>query len=229
MNYIWDIIIKGEAVGVPKKSIHFSPAKVYSPYMELCNENLNFDTVQKEIEINPHYRFYEIFKDLFNINDSEDMEFKNTLFDILIHYLTELDLVEGMNKKEYYIKFILRDIKENLFGNLTNENMELFNDKEKDILAHNILKLYITGDMMNLLKSTTKKIFKNSMIYANCGEKKELLFYMGVENNERNVKKLELIKELFLPIKVQSEIYWKTHFGVIGVEETMKIDEIALY
>jgi hypothetical protein len=74
-----------------------------------------------------------------------------------------------------------------------------------------------------------RNIFKNSIVYTNFKEKDELLFFIGEEKTKVKEEKLELIKEVFLPIKFQTEVYWEYHFGVIDVEEIMKIDEIALY
>ncbi len=229
MNYMWDLLIKTKELGISKESIKFSPAKVYSPYMELSNENINFNTIEQNIEVNPNYRFYEIFKDMFNINNEEDVELRNTLFDILMHFLADIDIKQGMNKKEYYVKFLLKDIENNMLGSAVKEKIKLFNNKEKIMLVHNILKLYKTGEALYLLKDMMRKIFKKSMVYANCEEKDELLFFIGEEKTEEKQGKLELIKEIFLPIKFHTEVYWKIHFGVIGVEETMKIDNIMLY
>lgn len=228
MNYIWDLIIKAKNLKIPKGNIKFSPASKYSPYMELSNENLNFSEIDKNVEINPYYRFYEIFKDMFNINNHEDVELRNTLFDILIHFLTDIDINQGMNKKEYYSKFILKDIYNNLFGTSIKEKINLLEHEEKIMLIDNILKLYSTGQALYLLKDTLRKLFKNSILYTS-EEKDELIFYMGEEKTEINEEKLKLIKEIFMPIKFNTEIYWGNHFGIIGIDESMRIDEIALY
>lgn len=229
MNYVWDLVIKAKAVGIPKENIKFSAADTYSPYMELSNEYINSNLIEEKVELNPYYRFYEIFKDMFNIDDKENLEIRNTLFDILIHFLTDMDLKQGMNKKEYYIKFILKDIKNDVFGKILGKSLKLFNDTEKDMLSRNILRLYITGQSLYLLKDSIKKLFKHSMIYTNCEEKDELLFYIGEEKNDEKIAKLEFVKEIFLPIKFNTKTYWKNHFGVIEVKETMTIGDIVIY
>ena len=65
MNYIWDIIIKARQLGIDETKIKFIAAKSYSPYMELSNENINFKDIEQEVELNPYYRFFEIFKYFF--------------------------------------------------------------------------------------------------------------------------------------------------------------------
>ncbi|WP_411680955.1 hypothetical protein [Clostridium thailandense] len=229
MNYVWDLVIKAKALGIPKEKLKFSAAETYSPYMELSNAYINSKLIEEEVELNPYYRFYEIFKDMFSLDNEENLEVRNTLFDILIHFLTDMDLKQGMNKKEYYIKFILQDIKKDVFGKIPKEDLEFFNEAEQDMLAGNILRLYITGQSLYLLKDSIRKLFKHSMIYVNCEEKDELLFYIGEEKKDEKLAKLEFVKEIFLPIKFNTKTYWKNHFGVIDVNETMTIGSIVIY
>ncbi|MBE1555947.1 iron-dependent peroxidase [Sporosarcina limicola] len=229
MNYIWDLLIKAENVGLYKKDIQFILATSYSPYMELSNEVINVKSVEKKVEVNPYYRYYEIFKDLFPPEDEGEVEFKNIFFDLVLHFLADIDLVQGMNKREYYLKFILKDIEAETFGYSVKDKMKWFTKEEKERIATNILRLYQTGEEIYLLKDTMRKLFKDCIIYLKCDVKDELLIYIGQEESEITQSKVDLILEIFLPIRFQTEIYWKQHFGIIDVEETMKLDRIALY
>ncbi|QDX92967.1 iron-dependent peroxidase [Brevibacillus laterosporus] len=229
LNYIWDLLIKAERSGMEKKDVQFAPAKVSSPYMELSLVNLNAIEIDQTIEINPYYRFYEIFRDLFDPNIETDVELRNSLFDILIHFLAEIDLMQGMNKREYYIRFLQKDLEAGVFGVSVKDNIHLFNKEEREMIASNLLRLYETGEAVYLLKDTTKKVFTRSTIYANCEEKDELLFYIGQPETPIARAKIELIKDLFLPVRFSTELYWSYHFGIMEVEETMQVDYIALY
>ncbi|AJS61106.1 hypothetical protein [Paenibacillus sp. IHBB 10380] len=229
LNYIWDLMIRGQELGMAKKDIYFMPAKVYSPYMELSQEDLNAMTVGRDVEVNPYYRFHDIFNGMFDINNSEDIELRGALFDILIHFLADIDLMQGMNKREYHIRFILRDIQEGLLGEPVKENISLFDREEQETIAANVLRLYDTGEALHLLRYTVSQIFQHSTIYANCEEKDELLFYIGQKENETARNKLQLIMDLFLPIRYRAEVYWNDHFGIIDEDYTMIQDRIALY
>lgn len=229
MNYSWDLSIKAKKSGISTNDITFLPAKIFSPYMELCSENINESSIEKKVEVNPYYRFYEIFKELFNIDNNKNEEFRNVLFDILMHFLTDIDVNEGMNKKEYYEAFILQDIENSIFGEKVKENLKVFNFEERVFILQNILKLYTTGETLYILKAVMKTIFKKSIIYSNKDGNDELIFYIGEEKNKVNETKLELITELFLPIKFKMEVYFEKHFGIIGVDATMKIENTALY
>ncbi|AKF92349.1 iron-dependent peroxidase [Brevibacillus laterosporus] len=229
LNYIWDLLIKAERSGIEKKRVQFALAKVFSPYMELSLENLNAKEVDQIVEINPYYRFYEIFRDLFDPNIETDVELRNSLFDVLIHFLAEIDLMQGMNKREYYIRFLQQDLETGVFGRSVEDNIHLFTKEEREMIASNLLRLYETGEAVYLLKDTTKKVFTRSTIYANCEEKDELLFYIGQPETPIARAKIELIKDLFLPVRFSTELYWSYHFGIMEVEETMQVDYIALY
>lgn len=231
VNYIWDLIIKAEQSGVNALDIRFAPAKVYSPYMELSLEDLNAQAIGQlgMVEVNPYYRFYDLFKDMFDINNEEDVELRSTLFDIVLHFLTGIDRVQGMNRREYYIRFALRDMEEGRFGARVSEGIKLFDREEREAIAGNVLRLYETGEAVYLLKDTMRDIFPRSTIYANCEDKDELLFYVGQEDTDTARAKLELIKELFLPARFHIEVYWRDHFGIIDVDDTMRLGGISLY
>lgn len=229
MNYIWDYVIAAKQQGIEKEEITFLPAEDYSPYMELSPELLNSSHVSKEVEVNPYYRFYDMFKDLFHPDAVVDEEFRNVLFDIVIHLLAEIDLMQGMNKREYYTRFVLKDLERGVLGKNIQQSLSLFTEEEKEIIALNILRLYETNKELYLFIDTIKKIFKNSIIYVKSEEKEELLLYVGVKKTQISQQKLQLIQEIFLPIHFHVKLFWNYHFGMIDVDETMKINKIALY
>ncbi|MNP69151.1 hypothetical protein D3C76_1652090 [compost metagenome] len=91
------------------------------------------------------------------------------------------------------------------------------------------MRLYDTGEALHLLRDTVSRLFRHSTIYANSEEKDELLFYIGQQENEEARNKLQLIMEIFLPIRYRAEVYWNDHFGIIDADYTMIQDRIALY
>lgn len=231
LNYIWDLLVRASQAGLDKRQIKFVPAKVYSPYMELSLQEMNAGAGQYEleVEVNPYYRFYEIFGEMLDINLSEAAEFRYVLFDIIVHFLAELDLMQGMSKREYYIRFVLCDLESGTFGERVKERMSLFNREEQEWIAGAILRMYDTGEPLHLLKSMVGQVFRHSTIYVNSEEKDEMLFYIGQKRTETGRMKLETLMELFLPVRYRTEVYWDCHVGIIDAEETMIVDRIALY
>ena len=49
------------------------------------------------------------------------------------------------------------------------------------------------------------------------------------EKNKENIAKIKTLELLFLEFGLELKIFWKNHFGVVSVEETVKIDEIAVF
>ncbi|WP_310603875.1 hypothetical protein [Anaerosporobacter sp.] len=247
MNYIWDLIIEVERRGILKKQLKFVKAKRYSPYMELSFEDLNKTVLDEneshavkgkkkrnskaiyEIEVNPYYRFYEIFRDMYSLDDSEHEELKEVLFDLLIHHLSDTDAYMGMNKWEFYKGLLLDDIKNNFFGKNAYQQFLIFTEVERQYLLTRILMLYEVGESLLLFKETIHTIFNNSAIYINRREKDEILIYLGVSKSKRYEEKLTFILDFFLPVKYEIRLYWDKHFGVIGEDKTMHVNQIVLY
>lgn len=157
------------------------------------------------------------------------MELREALFDLVIHFLADMDLMQGMNKREYYIRFILKDMHSGVYGDRVRRRLELFGQEKQEVIACNMLRLYDTGEAVHLLRDTLVRMFPRSTLYANCEEKDELLLYIGQVERTEAKEKLELILELFLPVRFDTEIYWGHHFGILDVDYTMIQDGIALY
>lgn len=229
MNYIWDLLIRAEEQGLSKEDIYFNFAKTYSPYMELSPQLLNAQHIEEYVEVNPYYRYFEIFKGLFHPDHEADLEIREYLLDVVLHFLAEIDRMQGMNKREFYIRFMLKEIEEDVFGKQVKENISVFTKKEQEMIALQILRLYQTGDALYLLKDTMKRLFNNCFIYVKSEEQPELLIYIGQKKTEMNERKIQLVQDILLPVNFHMEVYWQIHFGIMDVEETMKLDQIALY
>ncbi|MBE0337705.1 MAG: iron-dependent peroxidase [Bacillota bacterium] len=229
MNYVWDLLMRAKEQELDVNSFRFVPAVSYSPYMELSLTELNTSELEQVVEINPYYRFYSIFRDLFPPDAEEYLELRESLFDIMIHFLAETDLYQGMNRREYHIRFVQRDIGNGIFGPKVSESFAQLNREEQDAIAEGLLRLYETGEAVHLLKETMRRVFHRSIIYTNCEEKDELLIYIGQEETQLSRIKADLILDLFLPARFTIELYWTRHFGILEADPTMKIDAIALY
>ncbi|SNS15242.1 hypothetical protein SAMN05446037_100511 [Anaerovirgula multivorans] len=231
MNYIWDILLRADKQNIDRESIRFKCAKSYSPYMEVSFEDINAAEIDETliVEINPYYRFFSIFKNIFDINLKENLQFREVLFDIILHHLGELDLKQGLTRKEYYKKFILRDILDNIFAEKIKNNILIFNKDELDIVLNSLISLYETGTSIELFKSVVKKIFPKSVVYSNQDDKKEILIYIDQPESPQLNCKIDALVELFLHIEYEVNIYWQYHFGILDIDETMKIEKMVLY
>jgi hypothetical protein len=230
MNYIWDILLKADGQNIPRKNLKFVQAQIRSPYMELAFDELNAVSLPEDniIEVNECYRFYEVFKDLFNINVNESRELREVLLDILLHYLGELDFKKGLCKTEFYKKFLMRDMLNGVFGEKIAESINCLEKDERDTFFYGIITLYKTGFSIELFKNIIRKIYKNSIVYSNNEQPKHMFIYLDEVKTEKNEKKIELIIDTFLSIEMKPYVFWDKHFGILGLDYTMKINETVM-
>lgn len=226
MNYIWEMLLKADKKNIPRGKIKFVQAEICSPYMEIAFNELNNTSLPENniIEVNQCYRFYEIFKDLFNINLEESQELREVLLDILLHYLAELDLRRGLSKIEFYKKFLLNDILNQVFGEELAKNINYFEKEELDVFLNGLITLYKTGVSLQLFNRVLRNIFKNSIVYASKEKIKNIYIYLDEEKTIELQIKINVILETFLPINMKPLIFWNQHFGIIGLDNTMKIN-----
>ncbi|VBB09025.1 Hypothetical protein LUCI_4311 [Lucifera butyrica] len=231
MNYIWDTAIKAARQGIAGESITFASGKSYSPYMEMAFDDINTVTLDPRptVEINPYYRFGDIFHPLLDINFTGHDELKSICFDIIVHFLLFLDCKQGLNKHEYYVQFIRWDIENGVFGPELKENSSAFTGDELTAVLSSLITLYRTQASLYLFKQVVRRVFHNSIIYYRSEDAPEVLIYLGAYATEINRRKINTLLALFLPLDFAFRLYWEKHFGIIGQEPTMGIDNIILY
>jgi len=230
MNYIWETLLKADKQKIHRKKIKFMKATICSPYMEIACEDINAVLLPENnmVEVNEYYRFYEVFKDLFNINIEESRELREVLLDILLHYLGELDLQKGLCKTEFYKDFLMKDILNKTFGEKLANNINYFEKEECDALLNGLITLYKTGVSLQLFNKIVRNVFKKSIVYSNKEKPKNMYIYLGEVKTEEFEKKIDFILDTFLSIDMKPLIFWDQHFGILGLNNTMKNDEIVM-
>lgn len=230
MNYLWEAFLKAEEQGIEKDKIRFLIAESYSGYMEIADRFLNQKELQEQLEteVNPYYRFYDIFKDLFHPEMWEFPDLRKSLANLIFHLLAENDSMSGMTKEEYYKHFLYQNIRDGFFGWDAAETIELFKREERELILSGILRQYQTGSSLDIFKDMAEELIPESIIYHSNENYYEILVYVGVKKEEKIVAKVEFLVKLFVDLPYHVDVYYEHHFGIIGVEETMRIDEIAL-
>ncbi|MGM0509120.1 MAG: iron-dependent peroxidase [Fusobacteriota bacterium] len=229
MNYTWEALIKNENIGRDSKDISFIFSDSFSPYIEVNLEEINNKDLPSEIEVNPYVRYYSIFKNLFNPNNIKNKEARGALFDLGIHVLSRLDRYQGMSKKEFFRKKIIFELENGEFGNEIQNYMKFMNAAEKNDIAENVYKFYKNGNGIYYFQKSVQDVFKSSSFYFNNEKRDEILIYVNNSEIRKNKNKFECIKKLFLPIGFEVEVYWKSHFGIIDQNTTMKVGKIKIY
>lgn len=229
MNYTWELAVRAKEQGMDLADVHFLKAEEFSPYMELSFPDMNQREIGTAVEINPFYRYYSIFKELFHPDMEENPQIVQVLFDLAIHHLADIDVMMGMNRQEYYTQFMIRDLQNGYFGAYITKRIGVFNPMEMQILANNVLELYSTGEGIYLLKKTMAQIFTSTYIFSNAKERDEIIFFLRIPYSLEKEMKISVMKYLFLPFKCNVEVYWERIFGVMGVDDLMKIGQMVLY
>lgn len=230
MNYVWEAALLADKEKIPREKLKFLPVDNGSPYTEIIREMLNEKTLDDSlIEVNPLYRFAEVFSDIFSKNLEGYEQTREKLFQIFMQYMVQLDLRQGMDKQEYDLCFLVKDILHGVYGSDAAQAIRYFEKEKLRQLLRFILKLYQCGSSLCLFREVMRYLYPNSLVYANNEKVRQLLIYVGRVKTETEQKKIEFLKGAFLPIYYQVFVFWERHFGIIDVEETMELDNMVLF
>ena len=230
MNYLWEILLQAKAQGIEREDICFRQARSYSPYIELSEEFLNITKLEEPclVEINPNYRFQQVFQGLFHPDVRDYPALRAGLFQLLLHQIGENDIRAGMTREEYYKKILGRAFVDGDYGAENKEVYLLFQGNEREILLEGLLTLYREGDSIDLFRRVMMALIPRCIVYASNDDPYEILVYVGARQREELEKKVNFVIGQFLNIRYQPELYYEYHFGIIGMEETMQVGEIAI-
>ena len=104
----------------------------------------------------------------------------------------------------------------------------MFKREERELVLSGLLRQYQTGSSLDIFKDMAEELLPENVIYHSNENYYEILVYIGVKKEEQIVAKVEFLVKLFVDLPYHVDVYYEHHFGIIGVEETMRIDEIAL-
>ena len=231
MKYLWEAALEAQKENIPLEYIHFVHSTNSSAYMELALPYLNqtgFDD-EIEIEVNTYFRFYSIFKDIFSPDQSEFPNLRESLTNLILHALMENDVRRGMTKEEYYKKMLILDIENGVIGDAAKRIFPILKKEEQEILLSGWLRNYQVGNSLAIFIDMVHGLIDDSIIYHNNDCPKEILIYTALKKTNETEVKIQCLVDLFLDIEYQLEIFYEYHFGIIGIDDTMIIDEIALY
>ena len=231
MKYLWEIALEAYKRGIPLKKLYFMHDVCSSAYMELSLPCVNQEELYGEtkIGVNTYFRFYQIFKDLYGPDQTAYPSLKASLTNVLLHMLAENDSRQGMTKEEYYKKLLASDIGAGVNGESIQKVFTMLNRDEKEILLSGWLRCYQVGSSLAIFIDMIHSLVEDSIVYHNNDCPDEILIYTGMEKNEKTEQRIRCLTELFLDIRYHVEIYYEHHFGIIGINDTMHIDEIAMY
>ena len=230
MNCVWEVVLKAKKSGYGLEELRFINSQSPSPYTESSFDFLNSDTVEdREIEINPLYRFATQLGEIF-LPDVVGYENVRAMFlDVMLHYVAIWDLRSGGDKKELRAMYILNEIQEGRFLKSIRKTLLSLNFEKSKRIIFCLLDLYKCKDYITIFRKALKELYPKANLYIHSENLRKLILFTGVDKTKKDMERIEMLKELFLPISYETDIFWKYHFGIVGVKESMKIGKMALY
>lgn len=218
MKYLWQ--------NYNEKNQYYISKKIEEPYSEVQREIEKQG--EKYVEINPIFRFDDIFEGFIKCKNEIDEDLRETLENIIFHFLAQLDLKSGTTDFSVEEYFIERDILDEFYGKDIKEKYSLLTKTEKVKIVSLLRKKRETNNKRSFFYEAVKKIFFYVRLYYYKYEKKFLL-YIQAEDTDKNIDKFSLLKDLFFDVTDEIEVFWGCHFGIIGRKETMCMDKMIIY
>lgn len=193
-------------------------------------KNLTMENVpKKESKINGFRRRNNIVKEE-KENISILRNFKKNIENNVINYLQELDFVSGTTVIDVICEKILEDIEKGVLGIDLKKYFLFLSREEQEYVALLIYNEKINNvNCMKNFKLGIKYFFIDSLIYRQKSEKNKIIVYINKPKNKVNIAKIKTLELLFLEFEMKLKVFWENHFGVVNVDETVKIDEIAVF
>lgn len=238
MRYLWEVLLEAKKEKIAEKNIRFVHAPFGSAYMELAlpclnqtllKEQLEEETEEVCVEVNTCYRFDHIFYGMFPPDLHEFVSLRESLTNLILHVLAHNDMKKGLTKEEYYKKFLAEEILAGEFGETAKTVFSAMNDMEQDKLLCGWLNLFQAGNTLHNFLDMMQFLVPESIVYHNHIYPEEILIYINFKKTRKTEQRIRFLTDTFLDLNYHTEIFYEHHFGIIGVEETMYIDEIAIY
>ena len=230
MNFIWDIALKAMECGVAEKELQFLQAAEFSPYFEQSCPVLNETKVEPGIiEINSFFRFAKLFQELLRPEYAEFPDFKKQVFDCAVHVLLFCDLRHGLSRRELYIRKLAEDIRAGILGKRLCRAYGLIDRKKRNRIAAILLNQITSGSSLVLFRKAVVILYPDAMLYQIKAERQKLLLYVECTRQADQEECLWFLTAIFLPVNYRIRTFWGVHFGVLGVNGTMKLSEMEIY
>ncbi len=230
MNFLWDIALRAQEQGKEEKELFFCQAREYSPFYEQSFSCLNETQVPEgRIELNLFVRFAGIFQDLLAWEEETPSDFGEYLTDAALHTLLYTDLRQGLSKRDIYIKKIRQELEQGIYWK---EAAEVFREmpmEARNRLAALALTQMQTGSSLMVFRRAVKVMFPEAVLYQLREDRRKILLYLEGGKTRKREENLNFVQDVFLPLNYELRVFWQYHFGIIGVDDAMRLDEIAIY
>lgn len=228
MMYLWEALLCARLTQIPEQTIRFAHARQGSAYMELALPCLNQTWLENVVEVNTHYRFYSIFKDMFPPEQAEFPALRDSLTSLALHMIAQNDIMKGMTREDYYKKLLTAEVMDGSFGDLAREVFCDMNRKEQEKLLSGWLNCFRVGSALQIFLDMVHALVDDNIVYLSNKCPDEILLYTGLRQERKLEQRIRFLTDTFLDIRFHVEVFYEYHFGIMEIEETMRFNEISL-
>lgn len=240
MRHLWEVLLAAEEEGIPEEKLRFAHTPSGSGYMELSLPCLNQTWLDEDeqaeggqtedisIGVNTYYRFYDIFYNMFPPDAAEFPALRESLTNLSLHMLAQNDIRRGLTKEDYHKRLLAKEILAGSFGGMTKDVFLSMNRPEQEKLLGGWLNSFRVGSALPVFLDMVHDLVADSIVYHSNECPDEILVYTGLRKERNLEQRIQFLIDTFLDIRYHVEIFYEYHFGIIGVEETMQIDAIAI-
>ena len=223
MAYIWNDYRKDKYYSIASSKA--------SSYVEVWDSSTQYPSV------NIHNRLTDVFYPEKLMSEVELNEIKQLyrenlrlqdFFNIVFHHLAQADRMRGITKEDVLMQLLRKDIEEGRYGVFIQENIGQLLDEHQYIIMKMLLQYQKDEEKRIVFDEVLHLIFGKVLIYKEQSSGKTYV-YVEQLRTKYNELLFEIIKYLFMDMKLVMENYWANeHFGIIGVDTTMKIDRFTI-
>ena len=223
-----EYLLFAENQKIKAEDYRFVPARFFSPYMECNPTTLNRISLEDSVvEVNPFFRYEKIFAELLNSNEADQYEeLKAFVFDFWIREIYQCERLEGATRRSLERGELKEELLFGACGESTKRALEAFEGEEQEFISDCLISLYDGADELHLFTKVVKRILPEASIYVL--DQNEVLIYAGESETYSVRNKIQCAQYLFLPIGAKTDIFWEKHFGVWGIDESMRLDEVVV-
>ena len=180
--------------------------------------------------INPLPRFANVFLSLLKRKDlwENQKDKMQALANCLLHFLAQLDRISGISSSVVIGDEIEQSLIDGHFGYaIKKAYIDLTFERQRIVLDH--LRRQEQSKCRKLyFREVVKAVFPSAGIYF-YNPDAVFLIYLPQEKNTGDEECMELLVALFLDVTAKYQVYWEYPFGIIGRNETMRLNHTRLY
>lgn len=154
--------------------------------------------------INPLPRFSQIFPPIFagNLDGRDRRELEN----VFLHFLALLDFSCGQDRRQIWLRILRAELETALWGENAASCFNSLDEAEKNDIANFLYEMEFRG--AQCLDRALREWFPGILPYC-VVESGEIILCMPQNGDKANCARLNLLLELFAPMRQVFHIYWQ--------------------